>query len=113
MNPIKKKLKHEDWLQEGYELKSKIFVVRGRNGNVTLVKQEEPGPNFNFMLEDSHSRISDQEDSKKLEFIETDSQEEPYKSEYSNSGNSKGGGSCSFVNPKTLCYNGVLKEFAQ
>jgi hypothetical protein len=106
-------LKHEDWLQEGYEVKIKIFVVRGKNGNVPLVKQEEAGPNFNVMLKDSYSRISDQEHPEKLEFIQSDSQEEPYKSEYSKSGNSKRCGSCSPVKPKTHCCKAVLKEFAQ
>jgi hypothetical protein len=64
-NPIKKKLKLEGELQEGYELKIKTFAVRDENGKVTIVKKEEDGPNFNVKLEDSHSQTADQENPEK------------------------------------------------
>jgi hypothetical protein len=64
-NPIKKKLKLEGELQEGYELKIKTLAVRDDNGNVTIFKKEEACPNFNVKLEDSHSQTADQENPEK------------------------------------------------
>ena len=55
LNPIKKKLKLEGGLQEGYEHKIKIFLAGDENNNVTQVKQEQAGPNVNVKLKDSHS----------------------------------------------------------
>lgn len=60
-NPIKKRLKLEDGLQDSYELKIKTLAVRNENGNVTIVKIEEAGPGINVKLEDSYSQTADQE----------------------------------------------------
>jgi hypothetical protein len=53
LNPIKKKLKLEAGLQEGYELE--ISLGKAQTPNATLVKQEEAGPNPNCKLEKSNS----------------------------------------------------------
>lgn len=101
-------MKLEGGLQEGYELRIKIFVVRDENGNVTLVKQEESGPNVNVKIEDSHSQIAGQEHSEKPESHQSHSQMEIYQTENSIDGNSKSDGFYSPVKPETLCQKEEL-----
>jgi hypothetical protein len=102
LNPIKKKLKVEGGLQEGYEPKTKISVARVENVNVPPVKQEEAGHNVNVKLEDSHSQIADQENSEKPEFDQSHSQEDTYQTKESTSGKSKRDGFYSPVKPDLL-----------
>jgi hypothetical protein len=101
-------LKLKGGLQEAYELRIKIFVVSQENGYVTLVKQEEAGPNSNVKFEDSHSQIAGQEHSEKPESNQSHSQEEPCQTEDSNSGNSKIDVFYSPVKPETICHEEEL-----
>ena len=113
LNPIQKKLKVEGVLQEGYEPKARIFVVKNENGDVFAAKQEETGHNVNVKLEDSHSQIAGQEDSEKPESNQCHSQEWPYQTGESTSGKSKRDSSYSSVKPKALYHKeelGIQKE---
>jgi hypothetical protein len=96
-------LKLEDGLQKYHELKTKIFIARVDNINGPPVKQIDAGSEGNVNLEDSRSQIADQE-----EFKQSDTQEEPYQAEDSNSGKSKKDGSYSPAKPKTLSYEEEL-----
>jgi hypothetical protein len=93
LNPIKKKLKLEAELQDGYELENSLG--KSQSSNATLVKQEEADPDPNYKLEGSQSHTSNQEHSEKPS---------------SNQSQSKRSGSYKRVKPKTTWHE---EEYAR
>lgn len=93
LNPIKKKLKLEAGLQDGYELETSLG--NSQSSNATLVKQEEADPEPNCMLEGQQTRSSEQEHSEKPS---------------SKQSQSKRCGSYQRVKPKTIWHQ---EEFAR
>jgi hypothetical protein len=88
LDPIKKKLKLENGLQESSELETEMSVPRDETGDVTSVKQEKAGPDANIKLEDNHSQTANQKHSGEPESNQSHPQGEPYQTEDSNIGNS-------------------------
>ena len=108
LNPIKKKLKVEAGLQEGYEVG--ISVAEAQAPNATLAKQEESGPSPNCKLEGSQSQFSDKEHCMKPESNQSHSKKEPDQINHSEDLFPESDASFSPVNPQNLCY---VQEFTR
>jgi hypothetical protein len=67
LNPIKKMIKLEAELQDGYKLQIEVSVVKDENANTALVKKEEASISENIKIEDPDSQNGGREDSQKPE----------------------------------------------
>lgn len=65
LNPIKKMIKLEAELQDGYKLQIEVSVVKDENANTALVKKEESSISENMMIADPDSQNGGREDSQK------------------------------------------------
>jgi hypothetical protein len=101
LNPIKKKLKLEAGLQDGYELENSLG--KSQSSNASLVKQEEPGPYPNCEFEGSHNNTSNQEISEKRSSGQSHSKNDSSQTEDPDNLYPSSDGSYSTVKPQTLC----------
>ena len=86
-NPIKKLVKLEAELQDGYKLQIEISIVKDENpnANAALVKQEEANINENPKILDRFSQIASKEHSLRIESNQICSQKQAARTEDSGS----------------------------